>query len=89
MLVPFINIGSGYLSFINICRGYLSFPHKRASIQILGVKIQIFIHLPEFNATLCKQYITLSLLVCQTLVVFCEENKLKLSRNAFTPQSAQ
>ena len=69
--------------------GYLSPPCKADIMKIVGVKTQILIHFPEMNATLCKRHILICILVCQALDVSCGENELKLSRYAFTLQSAQ
>lgn len=46
-------------------------------MQIVGVKMQILIHFPEFNATLCERHIIICILVCQALDVSRGENKLK------------
>jgi len=56
-------------------------------MQIVGIRIQILIHFPKFNAALGKQHIIIYILVCQALDVSCGENELKLSRCAFTLQS--
>lgn len=37
--------------------GYLSFPHKTEIMRTVVSKMQILIHFPEFNATLCKYHI--------------------------------